>query len=128
MNEGDFLQSFLHLLTTTLFPVACTILVFWRLGHVEKRQITNVPLIVKMQEEFHKEFASRKEFLEHKEHVSRRHDEHAREIASLYRKLESDKEEIIHAGEDRATKIHDRINVVIEKVGELRGEMKGRHA
>ena len=34
-----------------------------------------------------------------------------------------DKIAIIEAGEDRAIKIHDRINLAIEKIGELRGEV-----
>jgi hypothetical protein len=44
-------------------------------------------------------------------------------VAALERKLETDKDEIIEAGEIRATKLHDRINVAIEKIGELRGEV-----
>ncbi len=128
MTDGDLLLHLSRTLTPILTAAVTIAVFFWRINRIESRNVGPQPFVVKMQEEFHKEFASRKEFLDHKEIVDRRHAEHAREIATLYRKLESDKEEIIHAGEDRATKIHDRINVVIEKVGELRGEMNGRHA
>jgi hypothetical protein len=45
------------------------------------------------------------------------------DIKMIRHKMESDKTEIIAAGEDRSIKIHDRINVAIEKIGELRGEV-----
>lgn len=46
-----------------------------------------------------------------------------KEVKEIRSKMEKDKIAIIEAGEDRATKIHDRINLAIEKIGELRGEV-----
>jgi hypothetical protein len=40
------------------------------------------------------------------------------------RKMETDKVEIITAGEERARQIHDRINTVLSAVSELKGEIK----
>lgn len=44
----------------------------------------------------------------------------------LTRKLEADKNEILIAGEHRAEKLHERINIILAAVSELKGEMKGR--
>jgi len=46
-----------------------------------------------------------------------------KDVRVIRLKMDADKLEIIQAGEDRATKIHDRVNVAIEKIGELRGEV-----
>jgi len=40
----------------------------------------------------------------------------------LWDKLETDKMEILKSGEDRAAKLHDRINVILAAVSELRGQ------
>jgi hypothetical protein len=40
---------------------------------------------------------------------------------ALWCKLDTDKTEILKAGEDRAVKLHDRINVILSAVSELRG-------
>lgn len=45
------------------------------------------------------------------------------DVRSIRIKMDADKSEIIDAGEDRAVKIHDRINVAIEKIGELKGQV-----
>ena len=44
-------------------------------------------------------------------------------MVQVERKMESDKSEIIKSGEERAIKIHDRLNIAIEKIGELKGQM-----
>jgi hypothetical protein len=46
-----------------------------------------------------------------------------RDIGYLREQLHSDMKAIQKAGEDRAGKIHERINVVLEKVAELKGRM-----
>ena len=43
--------------------------------------------------------------------------------SQLTHKLESDKNQILAAGEHRAEKIHERINDVLEAVSELRGQV-----
>lgn len=43
---------------------------------------------------------------------------------ALAAKLEADKIEIMSAGEERAAKIHERINTVLSAVSEVRGEIK----
>ncbi|HWD21061.1 MAG TPA: hypothetical protein VHB20_17470 [Verrucomicrobiae bacterium] len=42
----------------------------------------------------------------------------------LWAKLESDKMEIMKSGEDRALKLHERINAILAAVSELRGRME----
>jgi restriction endonuclease Mrr len=70
------------------------------------------------------QFVSRSSFHKHAELNRQAHDKIEARVAALERKLEDDKDEIIKAGEDRATKIHDRINVAIVQIGELRGEVR----
>lgn len=41
----------------------------------------------------------------------------------IERKMDTDKTEIIDAGEDRAIKIHDRINAVLSAVSEVKGQV-----
>lgn len=71
------------------------------------------------------QFVTRSSFHKHAELNRAHHEKIEARVSALERKLEGDKDEIIKAGEDRAIKIHDRINVLIEKVGELRGELNG---
>lgn len=47
-------------------------------------------------------------------------------IRSLGEEMKRDKTEILKAGEERITKVHERINVAITSVSELRGEMHAR--
>lgn len=51
---------------------------------------------------------------------------------TLARKIDADTKEILDAGEERAVRIHERIDKQAEKfaeaLGELRGELKGRFA
>lgn len=46
------------------------------------------------------------------------------DIRRLHEHLESTKTEIARAGEERAVKLHDRINGLGEMLGEVRGELK----
>lgn len=90
---------------------------------IKEKQTTEIadqPISVKA----HVELVDKQSFHEHAKLERERHEKNEQRIATLERKLESDKHEIIEAGEDRADAIHERINVVIEKVGELRGEVK----
>jgi hypothetical protein len=41
----------------------------------------------------------------------------------LWAKLEADKMEIVKSGEDRAAKLHERINAILAAVSELRGRL-----
>ncbi len=41
----------------------------------------------------------------------------------LWSKLETDKMEILKSGEDRAAKLHERINVILAAVSEVRGRL-----
>ena len=45
------------------------------------------------------------------------------DVKEIRKKMETDKNEIIRSGEDRAIKIHDRVNLAIEKIGELKGQV-----
>lgn len=68
-------------------------------------------------------FITKTEHTEHCGNMDRRVGVLENDIKMIRHKMESDKTEIIAAGEDRSIKIHDRINVAIEKIGELRGEV-----
>jgi hypothetical protein len=70
------------------------------------------------------EFTTRASFHSHAELNRQHHEKIEARVAALERKLEDDKDEIIAAGEVRASGIHDRINIAIEKIGELRGEVR----
>jgi hypothetical protein len=41
----------------------------------------------------------------------------------LWAKLEADKMEIVRSGEERCAKLHERINVILAAVSELRGRL-----
>ena len=45
------------------------------------------------------------------------------EVKEIRKEMKGDKEDIIKAGEDRSVKIHDRINVAITQIGELKGQL-----
>ncbi len=82
-------------------------------------EITGQPIQVEMA----KSFTTRDSFHKHAELNRFAHEKIELRIAVLERKLEDDKDEIIAAWDEKAMKIHDRINVAIEKIGELRGEV-----
>lgn len=82
-------------------------------------EITGQPIQVEMA----KSFTTRDSFHKHAELNRNAHEKIEARVAVLERKLEDDKDQIIAAWEEKATKIHDRINVAIEKIGELRGEV-----
>jgi hypothetical protein len=44
-------------------------------------------------------------------------------VDRLWAKLEADKMEIVKSGEDRCAKLHERINVILAVVSELRGRL-----
>ena len=69
------------------------------------------------------QFVSRGSFHKHAELNRQYHDKIEARVTALEQKLERDKDEIIAAGEDRGNRIQDRINVAIEKLGEMRGEL-----
>ena len=70
-----------------------------------------------------KEYITRRDHAEACGHMERRVTALEGRATIIEKKMESDKSEIIDAGEDRAVKIHDRINVAIEKIGELKGQV-----
>ena len=45
----------------------------------------------------------------------------------LWAKLENDKLEILSSGEDRAAKLHERINAILAGLSELRGRLNPHH-
>jgi len=45
------------------------------------------------------------------------------DVRMIRLKMDADKNEIISSGEERAVAIHNRINVAIEKLGELKGQV-----
>lgn len=47
-------------------------------------------------------------------------------VTGLSTKMQEDKTEILDKGEQRATHTHDRINVLVEKVGQLSGRIDER--
>jgi len=83
------------------------------------KNVKNSPQFIQLSEQF----TTRSSFHKHAELNRLAHDRIESRVAALERKLEHDKDEIIAAGEERARLIHDRINVAIEKLGELRGEV-----
>lgn len=57
------------------------------------------------------------------------HDELKGRVRGLETQMRKDKDEIIKAGEERAIAIHNRLNTVIEDLGEMKGaigEVKGK--
>ncbi|MFZ4774619.1 MAG: hypothetical protein ACOYM3_04605 [Terrimicrobiaceae bacterium] len=82
-------------------------------------ELTGQPIQVEMA----KAFTTRDSFHKHAELNRQHHEKIEARVAVLERKLEDDKDQIIAAWDDKAMKIHDRINVAIEKIGELRGEV-----
>ena len=91
----------------------------WNQNNPNKINIQQ-PLSVALQEEF----TSKEAFDEHTELNRLHHDRIEARISSLEKQREHDKDAIIAAGEARSIAIHNRINVAIEQIGELRGEIK----
>lgn len=89
-------------------------------GDPEKREISPQPLGVRLAAEF----VRQQEF----DREISRLDQDAKEIKARLRQLdekrEADKIEIISAGEERAVAIHNRINLLLEKVSEIKGEVR----
>lgn len=81
--------------------------------------ISGQPISIHMAERY----TTRGSFETHARLNREHHEKIEARVSALERKLEDDKDEIIKAGEDRAVKLHERINVAIEKIGELRGEV-----
>lgn len=68
------------------------------------------------------------EFRRHSEEVDARFREMDRRIASIHDDIASIRREVhctelnlVRAGEERASKLHERINLILERVSELRG-------
>jgi hypothetical protein len=74
--------------------------------------------------QFEKEFLTREEHRGICTRLEERTSALEARMTRVERKMESDKAEIIKAGEDRADKIHERINIVLAAVSELKGEIK----
>ena len=49
------------------------------------------------------------------------------ELASLRQDMRRDRDQILLAGENRVSKIHERINIILEAVSELRGRIYELH-
>ena len=116
MSDADLLWQICKI----CIPIVGFALVLLRIGKIEKREIGPQPLRTKeddtlMTVPMHEAACGP---------LHKRVDALEKDVRGLRFKMESDKAEIIRAGEDRAKAIHDRINVVIEKVGEMRGEIK----
>lgn len=58
--------------------------------------------------------------------IARRVDMVERQIEAMRSELKDDKTEILKAGEDRAEKLHNRINDVLQAVSQMRGELHAR--
>ena len=120
MSDGEFINTLHHAIAPYIGFVITIAVFFWRLGKIEKREVGPQPFVTKRADEF----VPLKAFHNHTEANRVHHEQINARISSLERQREADKDAIILAGEERAKAIHDSINVVIEKVGELRGEVK----
>ncbi|ODU24009.1 MAG: hypothetical protein ABS95_02455 [Verrucomicrobia bacterium SCN 57-15] len=73
---------------------------------------------------FADEYASKAEFkaLDRKVQMLEGRLEHSLEL--IRQEMKHDKEAILESGEERAIKLHDRINVVLQAVSELKGRIE----
>ena len=102
-------------------PVGALGVFLWKMNNPEKINIQQ-PLAIQLE----KQFVDRKEFERHLMESDRRYHEQVSEFKSIRREAKQDKEDIISSIDEHAVKTHDRINIVVEKIGELRGEMNTR--
>lgn len=92
----------------------------------EQAKSTNVgpqPFAIQM----NKEFVDKASYHKHAELNRGEHTRIDARITAIQAKMEEDKFEIIQAGEDRSKAIHDRINLLLENVGQIRGELNAIH-
>lgn len=83
---------------------------------IEKREIS-----------FSETYASKAELTEVRGQVVKLEAKIEHQTEMIRCEMKDDKTEILRAGEDRAVKLHDRINLVLEKVSELRGANEEQH-
>lgn len=73
-------------------------------------------------------YATKQELAELKQETRTQWQTLTESIRLLGEEIKADKTEILKAGEDRVTKVHERINMVLTNVSELRGEMHARRS
>lgn len=78
-----------------------------------------------IQVEMARQFTTRESFQKHAELNRMHHEKIELRVAALERKLESDKDQIIAAGEDRANELHRRIDAIPHQVIALLKDTKG---
>lgn len=118
--DGDFI---LKLVASVSFLVNFFLLLGKLKGGAEKREITNDPLEVREK----KVAASQKELTAH---VQENHEEHRRlealmkdELRRIYDKLDSTRDTLMHAGDERERALSTSIDKMRGMVGELRGQV-----
>lgn len=72
---------------------------------------------------FSEEYASKTEFKAIERRVKDVETKLERELAEIRREMKEDRETILQAGEERAVKIHERINAVLSGVSRLEGRL-----
>lgn len=120
---GDFIKNFL-IFAIFLLMVAVFIKQFFPRRRPEPREITNQPLeIAKASKRYNHD----REEGRHQD-IDRRLNTHDKQISEIQQKISDELPEmerrLNQSGEDRSSAIHGRINEVLEKVSEVRGEIK----
>ena len=85
-----------------------------------RTEIIKQPLRV----QFAQEFVTRDDHSRFSVELERRVLSLETDIKDVREKMEEDKQDIIAAGEVRMVKIHDRVNLAIERIGELKGQVQ----
>ena len=115
INDGVQLIFGVSILAGLLYSI-------YRIGRVEKMKITPIPLPTQEQER-HMTVPMHDASVNP---ILHRVGTLEADVRSIRLKMESDKNEIINAGERRSVAIHERINDTLKAISELRGEVTGR--
>jgi hypothetical protein len=122
-DEASFNWHVIVAMLQILSPVFALGIFLWKQSNPDKVNIQQ-PLKV----DVIKDLATKEELRSHREEVIREQNKLEQRMTHLERKMESDKTEIIEAGEERVVKLHNRMNEVLSGLSELKGEIKGRFA
>lgn len=123
MNEAEFNSHLLTFSAAVVVPLITLIVTLWKLNKISEIKVQQ-PLVIDLK----KEFVTKEEMRLHREEIIREQNKLEQRMTHLERKMESDKTEIIEAGEERVVKLHNRINDILAAFSELKGEIKGRFA
>ena len=116
MSEGELLWQIIKI----AIPIGGFVIVLWKLGRVEKREVGPQPFVTRKAVEY----ALHSDFIRHTEANDHAHQRLEERLAALERRREADKEAIIKAGEERSHGINKRIDQLVQAVGQLTGEVK----